>query len=244
MKVTATEGGSTGSGMILSVKVITGGALTQNGAVAVTSGAALSPPELAITPNATGSIVFGAMLTAGEGSGSSYTPTGATTYYTNTVQSDIQYGTLRSTSATTTSTPVTLGGTAPTGNTTGGIALAEVLVASGATLAVDASTPADTAYAAVTTLTCAAFTPPLGALLVVMAVGLSGSGQATMTITDTAGLGLSWTALEQANAADNGYAGVWIAQIPSLGLVTRPVMAARPAVAASFSGHAAAQHSR
>ena len=215
--VTATQTGAGADiGMVLSVRVLTGAAATQNGASASVSGSSLSPPSLAITPHASGSLVFGAqILYPGN---TTYTPLSSTTYYINSSDASEGFGTYVSSSATTASTPVTLGGSAPTGGTAGGFAQAEVL-ASG-TLAVDASSPADVAWASVGALTTAAFTPPAGSLLVAMTACNGGGGVETMSITDTSGLGLTWTALSQANTSGEGYAGVWVAVVPGGAVAT------------------------
>jgi hypothetical protein len=92
------------------------------------------------------------------------------------------------------------------------MAAAEIL-ASG-TIAEDASAPAVVSSNTLTALTTASFTPPDGSLIVVL-IGSDGdgSGTTTMAVTDTGGL--TWTPLAQANASNQEYAGVWVAQVPS-----------------------------
>lgn len=202
--VTATQGGATENGMALVVKVLTGAAASQPGAVAE---ALSATPSLPITPADSGSWVYGAALA----SSTILSPLANTTNEQNSGLAGVGYIAFRSTAVTTGGTPATYG---EGGSTHGiGIALAEIIAAG--TLAEDASSPAPVAAAAVTTLTTAAFTPPAGALLVAVIAANGNVGTTTMALTDTSGLGLTWTEQSKANGSSSGYAGVWTAQVPA-----------------------------
>ena len=168
MTVTAAASGGTDVCAAFAVAVLTGAAGTQNGA---THNGADVPPEAAITPDATGSIVFGALL---DFPGSTdLTPAAAATFSANAFGAGgCSYGTFYSTSKTASGTPVTLGASAPAGEFNN-LVMAEIL-ASG-TLAMDASTPVGLTSAVAASLTTASFSPPPGALLVASAVGVSSS---------------------------------------------------------------------
>src|SRR5580692_3915480 len=130
--------------MATTVVVVTGAAGSQPGQVAA---ALQATPSLGITPQATGSWVYGALL----GSGSSFTALAGTTFEQNSALSGLSSIQFRTTGTTTASTPVTVGAQ---GSVHGiGVAVAEIL-ASG-TLAEDASSPAPIAYAIVKTQTTA-----------------------------------------------------------------------------------------
>lgn len=227
--VTATaSGGGSANGTGIDVRVLNNAASTQNGATA--GSVTVTTPQQSITPNASGSWVYGALNQAGSGT---FTPNGSTTFKLNasdTTDND-KLGTFRTTATTTGGTPVTAGATAPT-STAGltAIALAEILAAG--SMNEDASTPA-----AVNTTTkiasTASFSPPAGSLLVaIVSADYSGSGTVTMTITDTFG-GLTWTPLIQEATA--GYAGVWIARMPSGVTGTGSIAVPAPKFAASGS---------
>lgn len=203
--VTASEGGSLSNGITLAVKVITGAAASQPGAVA---GIASVTPALAITPNGTGSWVYGANL----GLAGTYTPNAATTYEQNVAPGDgLEHIALRSTATTTAGTPVTLGGSATANSIS--VALAEILAAG--VLAEDASSPAPVSTSVATSIATGSFTPPAAFILVAMVSSNGGVGVCTMSLTDTSGLGLIWTERQKQNAAGGGYSGVWTAQLPS-----------------------------
>ena len=232
--VTAAQEGTTYNGMSVTLRVLTGAAAAQPGAVAGfdSYGATL---DQAITPQATGSIVYGAHLGLDSGT---FTPTAATTYFQDNESGGYSAGQFRGTAPTTVSTPVTLGSN---GTDTGlGVALAEILAAAGATLVEDPSSPAVVAYAAATTQTTAAFQPPPSALLVMMvsAVGSNHptSGVTAISVTDTSGLGLTWNEVSAQNGNGYGYVGVWAAQVPS-GFAPAPLSIndQTPATEASFA---------
>lgn len=202
--VTATQGGSPDIGMTLVVKVLTGQAASPVGAsVSLTS----ATPSSSITPAGTGSWVYGANL----GLLGTYTANGSTVYQQDSHGAGLECIALRSAGLTSAGTPVTIGGTATASSIS--IALLEILAGSG--LAEDSSSPAPGGFVSATTLASAAFTPPAGSLLVAVVETNGGGGVTTMAVTDTSGLGLTWTERVKANGAGNGYAGVWTAQVPS-----------------------------
>jgi hypothetical protein len=228
--VTVTQTANGYAGMSMTLKVLTGAAATQNGATALAGPGALDPAQKAITPDATGSIVFGAaQIYPASGS---WTALASTTLYAG-LQGEytVGYGQWRSASTTTAATPVTLGISAPTGATNGGIAMAEIL-ASG-TLAIDASSPPVTAYASgATALTTASFTPVTGSLLVLMVSSNGDVGVCTVSVTDTSGLGLTWVPQAVEAASGAGLVGVYVAQMPSGGMTASAGQAAASGAAA------------
>lgn len=212
LTVTAAQVGVTYAGMSMSMRVLTGAALSQPGTVAGNSTFG-TPQDQAVTPSASGSVVYGAALGVADGT---FAPTGASSYFQD-YETTYSLGQLRNTGYTSAGTPVTLGNS---GTDYGVVfALAEILAASGGALAEDPSSPIPTAYSAVTTMTTAAFQPPPSSLLVLMvsAVGSlhSFSGVTAIGVTDSSGLGLNWVQAAAQNANGSGYAGVWIAQVPS-----------------------------
>ena len=194
LTVTAAQSGTgTGDGIALTVKVITSanGSPIGNTAESV----AVTTPELAITPDDTGSWVYGALVNGN--ATAAFTAAASTTFSQNQYWSGdaTTFATFRSTGTTTASTPVTLGATAPAG-TAGqfAIALLEIIAASDETLAEDASSPAVAYTTTATTVATASFAPPAGALLVAMvASDCSGTSGQSMTMGVTDSSGLTWT---------------------------------------------------
>ena len=203
--VTATQGGAATAGMAVVLKVVTGAALAQPGAVASVLSAT---PSDTLTPQASGSWVYGAILEAGTAALSELADT---TFEQSVTGNGLGYYALRSASATTGGTPATYGAS----GTVHGIStvLCEILAAG--TLAEDASSPAVSGFVNSEEFTTAAFTPPAGSLLVLMTSANGDTGTTTMSVTDTLGLGLTWTEQAKANGSSSGYSGVWTAQIPA-----------------------------
>ena len=222
MTVTAASTG-TGSeaGLALTVKVLTGQAASPIGTTG--NSGTLTAPQLAITPGFTGSWVYGAVCVSPGGGGATFTANGSTTFSYNAANtaagSTWSFGTYRSTATTTASSPVTLGGTAPT-STAGQIGLAQCEIKAGAGLAEDASAPATAVTTAAATIATASFTPPPGSLLVAMAVahatGTNGQASA-LSVSDSSGL--TWTKVAATvNAGGTGtfeIAAVFTAQVPA-----------------------------
>lgn len=211
LTVTATQGGSgTFNGIALTVRALTGAAVTQNGATGSDS-ATLTAPQKSITPGATGSIIYGAVYN--DAAATSFTPNGSTTFSQNvTFAGDgATFGTFRSLATTTALTPVTVGGSAPSGQPTGTLWWCAAEILASGTLAEDASSPAGVSTTSATTIATASFTPPAGSLLVAqVSCNYSGTGTLTMVVTDSTGR-LTWTQLT-GEALD--MASVWVAQVP------------------------------
>jgi len=213
-------------GLLLTVKALTGAAppaaIIAGGAVAAFSaGGTSQAPQAPVTPNASGSLVYGAAtLNLASASAVTFTPGTHTTFSQNASSAGNPgtYGTFRSTAATTAGTPVTLGGTAPV-NPYFTVALAEILAAPGsslsetATAAASGMAPGDFATTAVSQTAVFAVPPAAGSLLVAMVSANSywPYGSAVVTITDSSGL--AWTPLVQQPSLS--YSGVWIAQVPA-----------------------------
>jgi hypothetical protein len=239
LTVTATQTGASGTapGIALTVKVLTGQASSPAGATADSVTATV--PDLAITPSGTGSWVYGAV--ANLAASTAYTAAGTTTFSANVsdTTNGLAYGTFRSTSTTTSGTPVTVGGSAPAeGSGALAVALCEIL--KGTTLAEDSSSPAAVNTKTAATITTAAFTPPAGSLLVAM-VASDGSGDGThsMTMAVADSSGLTWTqaavAPLPAGSATYQVASVWTAQVPG-GAVTGTGGASLASMHATGSG--------
>lgn len=203
--------GGASAGEYLMVRVLTGASGAQPGAAATASALSVS-----VTPQASGSWVYGSLLAV---SGSVTAESGTTIEDSSAEESSdgLAHVPVRTTGTTTEGTPVTIG--ASSGGAHISIAAAEIL-ASG-TLAEDPSSPAgvyalgeDFPYPATT----AAFTPPDGSLLVAVVSANGSPGQVNpMIVSDTSGLGLSWTEVVKADALGAGYAGIWVAPYPQTG---------------------------
>lgn len=207
MRVTATETGVTNNGMSLSVKMLTGAAAVQNGAS--NSSTSITTPSLAVTPNATASLVYGAIINAN--STTVWTALANTTFAINfsDATNGAVYGNYRSTGSTVASSSITLGASAPTGAASGGIAEAEILASTG--LLESAASPAAVTTTSATTVSTATFTAITGALLVATVCADSGAGVVGVTVS---GGGLVWVEIVKAASSPNGYAGVWMARVP------------------------------
>jgi hypothetical protein len=213
LTVTATQGGTTTPGMDLMVLLYTGAqspaAIATGGATgtkAFTSNGAL---QLAITPNATGSLIIGSM---NNGVNTAYTALASTTLKANVSNASQtnQYGIAVSSATTTSGTPVTIGASAPT-TAEGQIALAEIL-ASGTLTEDTANEPANVSSTTLTALTTASFTPNPGDLVVVVVSASGGNGANTVSLSNTGGL--TFTSLVAATTAFYGVNEVWVAQMP------------------------------
>jgi hypothetical protein len=213
MSVIAT---SSGAGLVeglgLTVKVVTGAVTAPVG----TTGSANAVANVSVNPAATGSWIYGANIN--DSLSGAWTPETGITFSQNDMDTynGTTYGTFRTTGTTTAATPV-LSGASDT-ITRGGVAAAEIKAAG--TLAEDASSPNLPWSASATSIQTSWFVPPPGALLVAM-VSSSGmsAAQVSATVTDTAGL--AWTQVAVANTSGGGYAGVWLASVPTS---YRPVM--------------------
>jgi len=205
MTVTATQGGSTATGLVLRVYVVTGAAV-----VASQSGGSFNN-QFTGTTTWTGSItttagsnVYGGA--AGSNSGPVLTGSNATVVDnvpdTGNVESYISFKALNVTTGATTR------GFTSTAAMGGPLAMLEIL-ASG-TLAEDASAPPAASTTTAITIVTASFTPPGGSLLVAIVGSDGGAGITTMTVS---GGGLTWTEKVKNNPSAGDYAGVWIADV-------------------------------
>lgn len=222
LSVTATVAYPEGiPGLALTVSALSGAASAQSiaagGATATFYADGTSQaPQAPITPNASGSVVYGAVTeNFGVTGGASFTPNPASDFTQNVADTTngCVYGTFTSAASTTAGTAVTLGGSAPA-SAYATAALAEILAASGSALAETATAqasgtvPGDFATTSVAQTAVFRSAPSSGSLLVAMVSANSswGNGSASVSITDSAGL--TWTAL--AERTYPSYSGVWI----------------------------------
>ena len=245
LAVTATVASPEGTpGLALTVKALSGaaspGAIAAGGAkVSFYASGTSQAPQTAITPNAAGSLVYGAVTeNYGVTGGADFTANAATTFCQNIADTawNAIYGTFRSQNTTTNGVPVTLGGSAPDNGYTVA-ALAEILAAAGQSLSETATAltagtvPGDFATTSVAQTAIFTTAPAAGTLLVAMVSANSrfGDGNATVTITDTAGL--TWVPLAEEHYP--AYAGVWVAlvQAPAAGVYAFVPGAAEPGAA-------------
>lgn len=219
VKVTLSGTGATNDDLTLQVKVLTG-ATEASGTSAASRGAATA--QASITPNFSHSLPVFAI--EDDTSSTAFTAAASNTFYNNITNSangacgaDGYYsGTVTS------GTPVTVGSSAPTGQTTAW-AVYEVPPSGGSTPAVDGSSPAVVSVqgSGALTGTTAAFTPPAGSVLValVSADANTSSGALGIAITDTSGLGLTWTARANSNTTTAApAAAVFTATMPGAGV--------------------------
>jgi hypothetical protein len=230
--VTAAQGGSTGNGILLRVKVLTGQAASPIGANASKANTAAAALDTSITTTVTGSYVYGAVESAVAGS---LTAAAGTTLFDNVNDptNGEQYGTCRTTSTTGTPGATTVGATT---SAIGDVALLEILAGTG--LTEDASSPAPASTTATTTITSASFTPPAGSLLVAMVASDGGTGTVTVTVSDSSSL--TWTQRANAAGTHTGYAGVWTAPVPPPIIATAAAAGAGSVTAANFGPWTAA----
>ena len=211
-------------GMAITVKAISG---SQSLAAILSDGATVSyysggdvEPQTSITPNGTGSYVYGGLTQDYAAGSDTFTANSSTTFFQNIADSGnvATYGTLRSTSTTTQGNAVTLGGTAPTNYTNA--AYAEVLKAPGQTLSeittanVAGTVNSQFATTAVSQIAYLNPAPPVGSLLVVM-VSANGhwdsgnfDGNTLFSVSDSTGL--NWVPVTQSTFI--GFTGVFMAQ--------------------------------
>jgi hypothetical protein len=220
--VTATEGGSTTNGISLQVKVVTGQAASPTG---INQAATNATPNLSTGAGVTtGSWVYCALIGL-----LTITANGSTTFQNNHNGGGIQYVAARSASTMTGGSAVTIGGTGGTGIS---VCLLEILAGSG--LAEDASSPAGVFASGATTVSTAGFAPPNGSLLVAMVSSNGAGGVTTMALSDTSGLGLTWTEQVKQDGAGNGYSGVWTATVPAAAVAAPPLNVSQAARRAAY----------
>jgi len=230
MHVTAASGGSSYIGIRLAVKVLTGAAAVQDGATAAQSCdfTAAAAHQATLVTTVTGSLVYGAIDSQSASAPAAASGTTVNSYYDSTTTEYL--ADCVTSSPTGTPGPVTVGASAPFSG--GSCAIAEILP--DGTLAEDPSAPAIAVTESDTTVTTADFTPPGGSLLVACVSAVSGTGVETMTVD---GGGVTWTPLAEANHANGGYAGVWIAVAPTPG-PDDPIITATQSGSSAFKGMA------
>ena len=208
--VHAAQGGNTAVGMTTYILVFTGASASQPGATGGSSTRTSASLSQILTPLSTGSFLYASMLSI-SGAGTISPLSGQSVPYSNT-GGGLNFTYVSFTSGTTAGSNVTIGGT-NTSNTCISIAAIEIQQKSGQTLAVDASSPGG-AFLNNSSITSSSFTPPNGSLIMVALSTNGGSGVTTMAITDTSGLGLTWTEQVKQDPGNNGYVGVWTARMP------------------------------
>lgn len=216
--VTATASGAGSvNGTALQVVVLTN-AVESGGASAAFSNTGTSATVAAsLTPNASGSVVaYGMQVYPSD-------TLAANNSYYNTPVSDPDgsfYTAAKYTGTVTAGTPVTCGTTIS--GQYSAIAAYEIEGISGSP-SQDASTPAFASTTSAKAVTSAAFTPPAGSVLVALVTSNGNTGGTIAeAITDTSGLGLTWT--QRVTASPSGSPGsqaaVFTATVPST--VTHP----------------------
>ncbi len=235
--VTATMSGTTANEHIyLTLKVLTGAAEAGGASAAGITPAGGSSKTWSLTP------AFGHSLPVWAISGDTINTPGDTPATSNTLWSDLGDSdtwieiTGFYSGTTVAATPVTLGVSTFTGG--GGadyITWASYEVGpsvAGVTPAVDGSSPAvaSATGAGVKTVTTASFTPPAGSVLAACVVcgGSGSSGTMVMTMTDTSGLGLTWTQRAGNSPVTDQSTFVFTATVPGAAGAPYPVAAARP----------------
>ena len=168
-------------GLLLTVKALSGAAsasdIYNNGAFNYVYGNGTSQaPAVAVTPAASGSLVYGAVVENYSVAGSSaFTPASGTVFTQNVIDTanELIYGTFEGASVTTAGSTVTLGGSAPDNAYFTAVA-AEIMAAPGSTLSetatatAAASPPGDFASTAVEQTAVFTAQPAEGTLLVAM----------------------------------------------------------------------------
>ena len=192
----------------IKVWVITGG--TEAGGT-VNVALNYGTPEFSFTPGGSGSVIVLGVYGGQDN-------TGITPAAGNTVTDSSSGGAepcwmfAHYTGTVTEGTPVTLGGS--DGNEWNSWGAYEVLSAGSA--AIDSSTPAAAGTGSSST-TSPSFAPPAGAVLVAVVTAI-GTGTQAVTISDTSGLGLTWT--QRGTTQSSGYTGtaaVFTATVPGGG---------------------------
>lgn len=218
LSVTATAAYPAGiPGMALTVKALSGAASPPAGATATFySDGTTQAPQASITPIASGSLVYGAVTeNYAVDNGSSFTPNASTTFTQDIADTDSHciYGTFEAAGPTTAGTTVTLGGAAPA-NAYSTVALAEILAATGSTLAETAAAqasgivPGDFATTSVALAAVFRSAPAAGSLLVALVSANSSWSKGTASVTVTDSSGRTWSPL--AERTYPSYCGVWI----------------------------------
>jgi hypothetical protein len=249
LTVTATVGGAQAvnyTGLV--VQVLNNASGTQNGATA--SSIVATTPQLAITPHATGNMIYAA-VTTGATSGGFSSPNANTTSLMSVPQTGAgswTVGAYRSTSTTASTSSTTFGFTAPT-ESSGTIVIACAEIVASGTIGIDASTPAAVSTTTSLSVTTASFTPPGAAVLVAMvSTPWATSGTVTVALTDSASA-YNWSQLVTGTISGGNLSSVWAgipksvahpaaAALSGSGAITAARLVTQPA-AAALSGFGA-----
>lgn len=211
--VTGTNSGTgTANGITLALRVLTG-AVEWGGAswgnMAVQTG------QASVTPAFSTSLVLFALQNATNTS--TFTAATNNSFIDNAaLGADYAYADGTYTGTVTAGSAITVGSSAPTGDTIGvAIWEAHPLVA-GSAPATDASTPATATASGALTVTTASFSPPAGAVLVALitANGTGTGGTISMAVTSTGGL--TWTQRALGTTNGDGMATIFTATMPTL----------------------------
>jgi hypothetical protein len=193
------------NGINLRVKVLTNVAAIQDGAAGNTS----SAEHLSITTTEIGSRIYGAALNS---SSSGFAVNASTTAIDNVTDATNggRYATCKSAADTASLGAANIGYTNT--RTIGGISLFEVKSDGVNVIAEDASSPALTTVTTSAAATTAAFTPPIGSLLVALVSGMFNLAPA---MSDS--MGLNWVLASSLASGSGGQAVVYIARVPDSG---------------------------
>lgn len=191
--VTASNSGAGAeNGIGLAVVVVTNQAASPLGATA--SSVTLTVPQLAVTPQGTGSVVYGCLINGN--ASAAFTFNAATTSVQNYPLTGLNttLAAFSSAAFTAAGTPVTLGATAPSEpSTLLLISMLEILPAGG-DLVTDGSTPAPAGTLTALSVSTAAFTPPAGSLLVALVTAdITGILNANSSLSVSDSYGYTWT---------------------------------------------------
>jgi hypothetical protein len=207
MQVTATEGGYTGNGIFLNVKVLNATAAVQNGGTGHYA-ASTGPAAASVTTTVTGSMVYGAFAVGTDTAATIRTGTTVTVDHDDTTHSDRYYA-CQSTTATGTPGATIFGTTAPTSAPVLYYAAAFAEIIPDGVITEDPSAPPLAQTESASSVTTDSFSPPGGALMIAqVACNGSDSGLTTMAVT---GGGLIWTPLDEGKTCNGIYAGLWAA---------------------------------
>lgn len=225
MAFTVTANTSGGSTPHMSLKAVVLTSAIEAGGASVNNTASSGAPNFSLTPNFTGGHPFFAIYDGTGGSSGQYTASTNNTLLDNTIGNQLDaFCDGHYSGSTTASTPVTVGCSAPSGSDTQLWAAYEIKP--NGTVTIDGSTPA-VATAATSAVTTASFTPPNGSVICLLITINSSSGTAIVSsISDTSGLGLTWTQRANEGVAANGTASIYTTTIPG----TPVFIAAQPLI--------------
>ena len=246
--VTGTTTNNTFGGGILKVYVLDNAALAGTPA----TGSSTTAYNCAVTPTATGSLIFGGANN--ESATAAFTAEGNTTISDDqSINAGGAEGCAFYTTATTTSGQVgnaqTVGSSSAFGGTYGAVAM-EIL-ASGGTLSIDGSSPAAVQSLTLTSFTTASFSPSAGSILVAVLSACGNDSANVLAGTVSSSPSITFTEQIKINSTvspANSYVGVWTAVVPA-SVTSGPALSpqftgAVPVVVASRAGWRGAQHSR